>query len=140
MNNISNSPVALTVEGFQSESHVYGIGCKSYDTINIFIPSKNLLISKDGSVRRSEHSMPTKKTEKVLQQYIRQCNNKEINFDQVDLDVLMKKANEETGDKVQISLNLVDELEALVSERSEIENKKKLIDQKITDLSSQFFG
>lgn len=137
MNNISNSSVS--VEGLKSESHVYGIGCNSYDTINIFIPSKNLLISNDGSVHRSDHSMPTKKTVNVLRRYIDKCNNKEINFDQDELNLMMSKANIQASEKVQIPLNLVEELDALIYERNAIENKKLAMDKTITDLSKNFF-
>lgn len=139
MNNISNSHVSVTVEGFQSESRVHGIGCNSYDTTNIFIPSKKIIISNNGSVHRSDHSMPTKKTENVLRQYINECNNKEINFDQDELNVLMSKANKQASEKVQIPLNLVEELDALIYEKSEIENKKQVVELKIAELSKQFF-
>ncbi len=139
MNNISNSFETGTVEGLKSESHVYGIGCNSYDTINIFIPSKKLLILNDGSVHFSDHSMPTKKTENVLRHYIDRCNNKEINFDQDELNVLMNQANKQASEKVQIPFNLVEEMDALLYEKLEIENKKKVIEFKIAELSKKFF-
>lgn len=137
MNNISNSPSIATIEVIRSKTHVYGIGCAGFNSVDIFIPSKQLLISSDGYVRHSEVLPQSRKAALLGEQYLSDCNQKKKEFNYEEYMSLTKQANE--GEKVQVSLLVVNEIDTLFQELQELENKKKTIESRIADLAKQLF-
>lgn len=138
-----------TVEGLRYEYHVYGMcGAPSQDNVDIFIPSKCLSVTNDGSARRSkpEYMVETKKARLVANEYLNECKTGQRKFNNYDFAELREKANDEAREKVQVPLVVVDELDMLIQDKHDLETKKEEltraisdIDKKIADLTKNLF-
>lgn len=108
------------------------------EVVNIFVPSLGLDFTKDSACKVKEPFTSVQASQVVRKQY-KIWREQNYNFTQEELDIVRRKADSETQEKVLVPLQLAEELNSLVERNQNNPNSKEL-DREISNLAANLFS
>jgi hypothetical protein len=122
-----SASISTTTDAISYSIRSSGIGRGSKESIEIFIPSKQLAIGSDGMAHRADEPSSSKAASDLLR-----------NNPNVDLN-LIRLTNEKSYQKIQVSTEFADTLSTLLDKKEEAEETLKKINESIKEIANKLF-
>lgn len=110
-----------------------------YNSIQVYIPSKSLLISNNGTACYSNNPPLLNKSYIIVDRYLDECREKKRNFNTVEFKRIIIKAEADDNKTFNITHAFTEEIDLLVSINTELASQIKDNERRIADLVKQIF-